>query len=163
MTRKFISVLGVLLALAFVACGNDAEVGDESLLDFEDRQQGRLGEATATPKATKAPSAGTAPKATPKPQATQPPQQAPTFTIAINSDAVADKFDPTPARVSKGTVIEFVNRDSEVRSVVSVKEGLFESGDIKPGESWRHTANMTGSFAYRDGTRPYARGKFEVT
>ena len=164
MRRKLIIALTALLMLGFVGCGDSSEVGDESLLDFEQRQQDRLGAATPTPKVTKAPSAGSAPKTTPQPQpqATAAPQQA-AITITINSDASANKFDPPLARVSKGSIIKFTNKDSKNRSIVSDKDGSFASGDIKPGGSWEYTANTAGTFSYHDGTRPYAVGKFEVT
>ena len=171
MKRSFLTVVVVLAALG-AACGSDNKVGDESLVNFKDQAQQRLGATTTTvAAATTVPQRGALgvgattttarPVATTRPPTTIPPEQ--TYEIEINSDnAAATQFDPTPARVYKGTVVRWVNKDTTARSVLSEDQTTLKSPMIPPGGSWTYKADRVGKFNYEDGTRPYATGTLEV-
>lgn len=163
------SILVAALALsALVACSSDAEVGDDSLLDFKDSAQQELGKRTTT---TAAPGEGGATTtsstvrttaSTSRSAVTQAPRQDATFTISINADTGdVTGFDPPSARVTSGTVVEWVNRDHQARSVRE-DQGAFDSGPIPPGGRFTWRAAGRGRFGYSDGTRPYTVGQIDV-
>jgi plastocyanin len=163
-----IAVCGATLLLS--ACGGDNKVGDDSLLNFKDQANKRLGETTTTVAVatTVAGAKGQlglgAATTTTRPVATTQPAQAQqaTLEIDINSDGAAStQFDPSGARVYKGSLVKWVNKDTQARSVES-DTGAFKSPSIPPGGTWTYSATTPGKFNYHDGTRPYAVASLEV-
>jgi plastocyanin len=189
MTRKRM-VLPVVLAalLTSAACGSDNKVGDESLLNFKEQANNRLGETTTTTAAatttTAAPAvvttarpkagaggaattttgrSGSAPTATTAP-APKTAAAAPTQTIReiyIYGDDAAQPLDPQIQTAYVGSIIRWVNNDTVARAV-RADSGQFASPMIKPGGSWDYTAGTVGVFAYGDDTRPYVKGELRV-
>jgi plastocyanin len=168
--RKLVSIVFAVVAmLALVACGSDNKVGDDSLVNFKDQAQDRLGATTTTAAAVTTTAAGRgqlgvgAATTTAKPTATTaaaPTQQA--FDIDINGDnSATTQFDPPAARVFKGTVVKWTNKDATARSI-EADNGAFKSPSIPPGGTFTYTANAPGSLNYHDGTRPYAVASLEV-
>lgn len=162
--RLVVPMLATLLALA--SCGSSTKVGDESQLNFKDQANSRLGERSPSPSLaakTGAPPdqkqavGSPTPNAKPSQQATQ--QAA--ITVAINSDSAGSAFDPSAVRVSKGSKVTWVNKDSVARSV-EADDGHFNSGNLNPGASFTYVAGQLGKFNYHDGSRPYAIGSIEV-
>ena len=161
--RRILVALFAVLSLA-AACGGESDVGDESLLEGTEGEEGlRLGETTTT--TTTAPPADAAPTETTAAPTTAPPTSvaaAPSVTVSIGSDTTAGgQFQPRVAQVPSGAVVRFVNNDSVARSVVA-DAGSFDSGEIAPGASWDWVAGGPGTYNYSDGTRPYAVGSIEV-
>jgi plastocyanin len=170
----------VVSALVLAGCGGDkAEVGDKSLLNFEEQANQRLGATTTTaaPSTTtsvtgpggkpygQGGTAGTTPttKATVK---TAPPTTAATvpeatLEIAIRSDNAESKFDPESAAVYLGSIVRWVNKDTVARSV-EADGGQFKSPPIPPGGKFEYRATREGAFNYHDGTRPYAVAILQV-
>lgn len=162
MKRLLLSFLLLLLIVA-TSCKQEHGIGDESLLDFKEREQQRLGQSSPSPSpAAEAPSpppqqkqgVGQAPQE-------QPQQQEPVIQISIRSDNAGSAFDPSVVRVTKGGKVTWVNNDSTARSV-EADGGAFNSGLIPPGGSWTWTATRSGRHDYHDGTRPYAVASLEV-
>lgn len=162
MIRRAISLL--FIALLAAACGEDTKVGSGVDLNIADQAEGvRLGETTTT---TAAPTAAGGERAalgeTTTTEAPTTTVQAVTLAITINSDGgTTTQFEPSAARVYVGSLVEWVNRDSVPRSVIA-DGGAFDSGPIAPGGTYRYNATNAGSFAYSDGTRPYAVATLEV-
>ena len=161
---RVVAIIAVVLLAT--ACGDDTKVGSDKLLNFNEKAQQRLGQATTTtrdPTATTTPAGGKAGlgAATTVPAVTTTVRRAATFDIAINSDTAGNQFEPSAARVFKGTEVRFTNKDTVSRSVESDTRA-FASGPIDPGATWVYTANTVGNFNYHDGTRPYAVGRLEV-
>lgn len=169
--RLRILVLLLLVALVSAACGDNAEVGEG--VDTEGGGSGNLsiGEETTTTAApaitvptTQAPPPTTAaPTTTARPTTTTTTAPKDTgFPIEINGDnSNKPQFDPPSAAVAVGTVVRFINNDTEDRSVVA-QSGAFRSPVIPPGGSWSYKATQPGEYNYQDGTRPYAVGRLEV-
>jgi plastocyanin len=177
----------VLTGLALVtsaACGSDNKVGDQSLLDFKDQAQSRLGETTTTTAAattstangvvtpTTKPKAGTGAGATNTTvkagtaatvtTATTAPANVQTIReISIYGDDAAQPLDPQIQTAYAGSIIRWINKDTVERQV-RADSGQFASPMIKPGASWDYTANTVGTFAYGDDTRPYVKGELRV-
>ncbi len=153
----------MVVLLFATSCAEEHGVGDESLLDFQEREQQRLGQASPTP--SPEPQEQAPPPKEKQGVGQQPAQQAqpqqPAIEVAIQSDNSSSAFDPSVVRVSKGGKVSWVNKDSVPRSVEAYS-GAFKSGPIAPGESWTWTATVSGKHSYHDGTRPYAVASLEV-
>ena len=188
MTRKRMVLLVVAAALVTsAACGSDNKVGDESLLNFKEQANSRLGETTTT---TAAPTTTTAAKAAAAPTTTRPKAAggavattattaksagAPPATraaeaakpaqtireIYIYGDDATQALDPQIQTAYVGSIIRWINKDS-VERAVRADSGQFASPMIKPGGSWDYTAGTVGVFAYGDDTRPYVKGELRV-
>lgn len=172
--RKLVAV--AVCMLAFAACGGGEKVGS-AFEDFEGEGAGdRIGDVAATP--TPKPKANTdggqaaartaapqrtaapaqpkaqAPKATPKPAAQQP-------SSSITVKITAGGFDPTAARVSKGSVVTVTNTDSAAHTYTS-SDGTYDTGQLAPGQSKNLVAGTGGSFQMEDRTRNWIIGTLEV-
>jgi plastocyanin len=184
MTRRaMILLLAGLALVTSAACGSDNKVGDQSLLDFKEQAQNRLGETTTTtaaattttamgvvtpttkPKAggaaatsttVKGGTAATAPTATTVPANVQTIRE-----IYIYGDDAAQPLDPQIQTAYAGSIIRWINKDTVERSV-RADSGQFASPMIKPGATWEYTAGTVGTFAYGDDTRPYVKGELRV-
>jgi hypothetical protein len=174
-TRKTKAIAGarpiVLLALAALmlagACGSGQKVGSEKLLEFEEQKGAkRLGEATETPppvQASGAPLAVGAP--TPKPTPAPTPTPAPRF---FDVTLVADSpfYEPGNALIMvAGATLRVTNKDTtperEARSFTDA-DGSFDSGMLKPGQSWTMRFDKTARFRVKDRGLPFASATFEV-
>lgn len=146
------------LALLLAACGSDNKVGSEELLKFEEKGQGRLGEAAVpSPEATQAQAQAQSSPTSKQVQAVQ--EQAPDIVVSIIRDSPF--FDPPAVKMLAGAKLRVTNKDAQPRSYFS-ETGEFASGTLAPGESWEWVANVIGKFTVRDDTRPFVVGSFEV-
>ncbi len=182
--RAMVPLLLVAALMASAACGSDNKVGNESLLDFKEQANERLGETTTTTAAattTTAPAAatsttrpkgagggaattttaksGSAPTATTATTAAKPTQSI--REIHIYGDDAAQPIDPQIQTAYVGSIIRWINKDT-VERAVRADSGQFASPMIKPGASWDYTAGTVGVFAYGDDTRPYVKGELRV-
>lgn len=183
MTRRFAVLMLALVAVVSGACGSDNKVGDESLLDFKEQAQNRLGETTTTTAAatTTTAAAQAASTTTTKPKAgagaaaststtaraggvvttaTTVPAQT-VREIFIFGDDAELALDPQIQTAYTGSIIRWTNKDKVERSV-RADSGQFASPPIKPGASWDYVAGTVGTFAYGDDTRPYVKGELRV-
>jgi hypothetical protein len=182
--RAMVLLLAGLSLVTSAACGSDNKVGDESLLNFKEQANNRLGETTTTTAAAstttahgvvttttkpKAGSGGAATSTTAKAGAAAPVTTATTAPanvqtireIHIYGDDAAQPLDPQIQTAYTGSIIRWVNNDTVARQV-RADSGQFASPVIKPGGSWDYPANTVGTFAYGDDTRPYVKGELRV-
>ena len=183
--RAMILALVMAASLGSAACGSDNKVGDESLLNFKEQANDRLGETTTTTAApttttakaattttkpgtkgaaTASTTATTAPKGTAASAPVPKEAAAPTQTIReilIFGDDAEVAIDPQIQTAYTGSVIRWINKDTVPRSV-RADSGQFASPSIAPGASWDYTANTVGTFTYSDDTRPYVKGELRV-
>jgi plastocyanin len=157
-------IAATLLIVAFAACKSDKEIGDESLLDFREKEQQRLGQTSPTPSP---PPQQAAPPSQGKQgvgqAAPQPRPEQPVIKVAINSDSAGSQFDPSVVRVSRGAKVSWTNQDQTAGArSVEFDDGSVKSGQIAQGATWTWTADRVGKFGYHDGTRPYAVASVEV-
>jgi plastocyanin len=66
-------------------------------------------------------------------------------------------FSPDTITVPAGTKVTWINRDSSNHTVTSTK-GDFESGNIKPGESYSYTFKEAGGYNYYCKIHRYMKG-----
>jgi plastocyanin len=97
---------------------------------------------TATPTAT--PSSTQTTTITPSPTATPVQTSTPTQTIDIRNFA----YSPSSITVSVGTTVKWENKDSVLHTVTSDSGSELDSGNMATGQSFSHTFNTVGTFAY---------------
>jgi len=72
------------------------------------------------------------------------------------------KFSPSVLRVRIGDQIEFKNSDLVPHTATSKPAGAFDSGLVKPGESWVFSPKKFGAFDYTCSFHPMMVGKLTV-
>lgn len=146
-----------LMLLVIAGCGSQNSVGSQSLLNFTP---------APSPRAVPSPSPSNGPGGAgghPSPVAqhsTAPP--AVTVVVTIPSSTGANQsMSPSPLTINAGTIVKWVNGDSQPRGVAA-NNGTFKSPLIPPGGSWTYTFTAPGTFDYSDTTRPYVTGEVVV-
>ena len=71
-------------------------------------------------------------------------------------------FSPNPMEVKVGDTVTWTNDHREGHTVTSTSSE-FNSGDIQPGQTFRHTFDKTGSFDYYCIIHPSMVGKVNVS
>jgi plastocyanin len=94
----------------------------------------------------------TTPSTTPTPTltgtATPTPTPTGTPTGIVNKVSIQGfAFNPSSITVSVGTTVTWTNNDSVTHTVTS-DTGAFSSGNLNPGQTFSHTFNQAGTFAY---------------
>jgi len=69
-------------------------------------------------------------------------------------------FSPDTVTVTAGMEITWTNEDSTVHTVTGID---FDSGEIKPGQSYKHTFSSPGTYDYVCSIHPSMKGKVIVT
>ena len=72
------------------------------------------------------------------------------------------KFSPAALRVQVGDRIDFRNADLVPHTVTAKSAGAFDSGLVKPGESWTFVAKIPGNFGYTCTFHPMMVGELFV-
>lgn len=70
-------------------------------------------------------------------------------------------FQPNPIIIKPNMIITWTN-DDQVPHTVTSDSGLFNSGVIKPGETYTHKFSKSGIFPYHCDIHPWMHGKVEV-
>jgi plastocyanin len=70
-------------------------------------------------------------------------------------------FSPKVLNVHPGDTITWVNKDIFVHNVTGASAGV-RSGDLQPGQSWRHVLRQGESFDYLCTLHPVMTGRVEV-
>ncbi len=170
--RRSVAVLFAISAL-LAACGEDNEVGDDALFDFDPEQAEALGGSTTVP--TTAPVEGVEQTTTTvAQQTTTTVAQQTTTTVAAAEREVSEEvlvrddgqdgqgqFTPNVVQIRAGGTIRFKNIGTQARTVVFESLGV-RVGPIAPGSVEIFKPEFIGDFNYVDDTRPYAGGKVIV-
>ena len=82
---------------------------------------------------------------------------APSATVHIRGFA----FVPAVVQVVPGTVVRFVNDDSEAHTVTS-SDKSFDSGGLDTNDAWTHVFSKVGTYAYFCALHPYMKGSVVV-
>lgn len=71
---------------------------------------------------------------------------------------------PTPASISvqAGRTVTFLNNDSVAHRIISVEPGLFDTGEIAPGQTAAVTISAPGVYDWRDSARPALSGTVRI-
>ena len=71
---------------------------------------------------------------------------------------------PQHLRVAAGTTVTFLNPpgNAKARCATQFYEGLFDTGPLQPGQSFRYTFARPGEYFYNDCASPRTTGKIVV-
>jgi nitrite reductase (NO-forming) len=83
----------------------------------------------------------------------------------------ATAYTPEVLSVSVGTTVTWINNDSVFHTItsgasngtVATPDGVFDSGEVQPGESYEYTFGESGTFDYHCTPHPWMKGQVEVT
>ena len=89
--------------------------------------------------------------------AATPAPSSPATTVHIRGFA----FVPAVLHVVTGTVVRFVNDDSEAHTVTA-SDKSFDSGGLDTGDAWTHAFSKVGTFSYFCALHPYMKGSVVV-
>ena len=153
-----LGVVTLLLVAGGAACGDDSKVGEGVKTGLTGPGGQRIGERTTTTAPAAAPSTTRAAPTTAKPVTTVAPHAA----LEISIKGQSPQFDPTVGSVRVGSIVRWINTDSQPRSVES-DDGSFASPMLAPGATWDYKTRAAGTFNYHDGTRPFAVGQLQVS
>lgn len=83
--------------------------------------------------------------------------------VAADHRVVIDgmAFAPKVVAVRPGDTITWVNKDIFVHNVTAAQAG-FRSGDLKPGQSWRHMVRQGEGFDYLCTLHPVMTGRVQI-
>jgi plastocyanin len=70
-------------------------------------------------------------------------------------------FQPADVVIQAGTTVIWRNNGKSVHTV-SADDKSFESGDIPPGGTWKHTFDTPGAFAYHCSPHPWMKGQIRI-
>ncbi len=86
--------------------------------------------------------------------------------VAIVRDAASqdtpEAYSPVTLTVSAGQTVTWLNADTTIHTVTS-ETGLFDSGNLRPGERFSFTFTMPGTYAYFCTPHPWMTGTVVVT
>ena len=71
-------------------------------------------------------------------------------------------FSPSSVKVKVGDTVVWSNKDDQDHTVVA-KDGSFNSGNLKPGDSFSHKFSKAGTFSYACGLHPRMKGSVGVS
>ena len=82
----------------------------------------------------------------------------PTRTILIKNFS----FKPAHITIKRGTKVTWVNKDSTKHTATANKRRSFDSGVLRPGQSYSHTFKTTGTQGYHCQIHPSMMGSVTV-
>jgi plastocyanin len=96
-----------------------------------------------------------------EPVVDRPVEQEVTITEDNPDDPTSWGFEPADLVIEAGTTVVWRNNGKNVHTV-SADDESFESGDIAPGATWRHTFEAPGAFAYHCTPHPWMKGQIRI-
>lgn len=81
-----------------------------------------------------------------------------THTITISGS----RFQPAALTVNAGDTVEWKNSDIVPHTATSTDPGVFDSGRIEVGASWKYAATKKGTFDYECTFHPNMQGQLVV-
>ena len=96
---------------------------------------------------------------TPAPSPELPAESIPGKVVVIDIRSL--QFSRSTVEIKAGTTIEWRNRDP-LAHTVTADGGGFDSGELGPESSWRHTFTTPGTYVYHCAPHPHMRGTVVV-
>jgi plastocyanin len=135
---KRLTFVPIFVALSLLLSSCSMHLGLSKLLPGGSGGNGNLGAATV--KATHTP-------------------PAPVTALSIKNG----KFHPKNVTVKLGTTLTWTNNDDVQESVTSDTPGVFDSGLLQPGATWKYTFSQPGVFPYHSTGQDGVFGSVTVT
>ncbi len=144
-----------------VDTGNDEFVGNESDAPTGDANSvGTTEDVSAGDNGTTMPAAPPVTQPEPAPAPTPAPAPAPAGSVVVDISNFA--FAPAELRILQGTTVVWTNQDMAGHNVKSDNGSELDSAMLSKGESYSHTFNIKGEFAYHCGPHPWMVAKVIV-
>ena len=86
----------------------------------------------------------------------------PAATVTKSVKITATGFSPASVTIATGSAVKWTNSDTKDHQVVA-NNGAFASPIIKPGRTYSHTFNTSGTYRYHDALHPALTGRVIVT
>jgi plastocyanin len=86
----------------------------------------------------------------------------PAATVTKSVKITATGFSPASVTIATGSAVKWTNSDTKDHQVVA-NNGAFASPIIKPGRTYSHTFNTSGTYRYHDALHPALTGRVVVT
>jgi plastocyanin len=123
------------------------------------QQQGVTAEPSSTTTAD-ASATDTTPVKAPAPKA---PVKKPTTKPVTGYVSITDgAFEPQVLAVSVGTTVIWTNKSTKNQTVRSDGSNLYDSGNIPPGSTYKHTFPAVGTYPYYSASNPSLKGTIVV-
>jgi plastocyanin len=90
------------------------------------------------------------------------PLAAPAAPAPVTVHIVNFKFSPAVVTIPAGMTVAFVNDDQEPHTATATDKS-FDSEGLDLHQSWKHTFEKAGTYAYFCEMHPYMKGKIVVT
>lgn len=165
LARSCFALAVILFALAALACGEDKKIGDEKILDFQEQKEGgRLGGSAESPDPTEASSPPPAPAPPPAQASRSAPPNHQFFEVGLV--ASSPYFEPgNDMTMSVGATLRVTNKDNtperQIRSFTA-EDGSFDSGPLKPGQTWTYRFKGPGKWRVIDRDAPFIYATIEA-
>jgi len=104
---------------------------------------------------------GASPTAAPKTEPAAQPTSAPAG-VGAEVKITNFAFDPPKLTVRAGTTVTWTNQDGAPHTITS-DAGDWDSGQLSKGQSFSHTFDQAGTFAYHCAVHPTMTGTIVVT
>jgi len=72
-------------------------------------------------------------------------------------------YSPGNFTVKAGQTVTWVNKDTTVHTVTSSTSGMFDSGNLNPGQTWNHDFTQSGVYEYYCTFHAWMKGNVTVT
>ena len=92
-------------------------------------------------------------------------QQEPSSVIITLGAADEGNFEPYAPRavnVMQGSIVSWTNDDSTTHTVTSNEGGLFDAGQLTPGDTFENEFDTPGEFGYHCAIHPWMTGRVMV-
>jgi plastocyanin len=76
---------------------------------------------------------------------------------------VNGKFRPKNVTVKAGATLTWTNNSDKPESITSDSPGMFDSGPLAPGATWKYTFSQAGTFPYHSTGTSSTFGSVTVT
>ncbi len=140
--------------------GSDELVGDEPDASAGDMDSAGVADTSSGDSGTVMPTAPPVTQPEPPPAPSPAPTPAPAGNVVVDISNFA--FAPAELRILQGTTVVWTNQDMAGHNVKSDSGSELDSPMLSKGESYSHTFNTKGEFAYHCGPHPWMVAKVIV-
>ena len=84
------------------------------------------------------------------------------ITLGAADEGNFEPFAPRAVNVMQGSIVSWTNDDSTTHTVTSDEGGLFDAGQLTPGDTFENVFDTPGEFGYHCAIHPWMTGRVMV-
>ena len=84
------------------------------------------------------------------------------ITLGAADEGNFEPFAPRAVNVMQGSIVSWTNDDSTTHTVTSNEGGLFDAGQLTPGDTFENVFDTPGEFGYHCAIHPWMTGRVMV-